>query len=470
MSKKKLLLFLLSITIILFSNIYIMKYLTLENDDKEIKLSYILKSKEKDFFQIFYGQTEEWKEENSQVVEYTKTSKSQVMKYFIPKEMQTLRIDLGNKLLKKNEYREVEIENLELKYNGKTKEIDLSDSKMVIQKNNISDIEKKGNNNYIVKITGEDSFIVLNPKELKIKELISIKKNQGFETIILKIILCIITDAVILILIIRAKNIFSLLIELKNNKKLIFNLSKNDFKTKYAGSYLGITWAFVNPIITILVYWFVFEFGLKAGAPQPGVPFILWLMSGLIPWFFYSDGINSATNCMFEYSYLVKKVVFKISVLPIVKILSSLFIHFVFIGFLIIVTFYYKFYLSIYTLQIFYYLFCLFFIILATSYATSSIILFFRDLGQLINIFLQIGIWMTPIMWNYNIIPLRYQWIAKLNPMLYIVEGYRDTFIYKTWFWEKQGQTVYFWFVCMVIFIIGMIIFKKLKPHFADVL
>ena len=257
---------------------------------------------------------------------------------------------------------------------------------------------------------------------------------------------------------------------MKNNRKLIINLAKNDFKTKYAGSYLGIIWAFVNPIITIIVYWFVFEYGLRAGSPIKGVPYVLWLMAGLIPWFFYSDGINSATNSMYEYSYLVKKVVFKISILPIVKIISTLFIQLVFITFLFVVAFIYKMYPTVYMLQLFYYLFCLFFIILATSYITSSIILFFKDLGQLINIFLQIGIWATPIMWSYNIIPEKYQWIVKLNPMLYIVEGYRDSFINNIWFWEKQIQTIYFWLISLSLFFMGAIIFKRLKPHFADVL
>ena len=135
-----------------------------------------------------------------------------------------------------------------------------------------------------------------------------------------------------------------------------------------------------------------------------------------------------------------------------------------------IVAFIYGMYPTIYMLQLFYYLFCLFFIILATSYITSSIILFFKDLGQLINIFLQIGIWATPIMWSYNIIPEKYQWIVKLNPMLYIVEGYRDSFINNIWFWEKQIQTIYFWLISLSLFFVGAIIFKRLKPHFADVL
>ena len=135
---------------------------------------------------------------------------------------------------------------------------------------------------------------------------------------------------------------------------MIWNLARNDFKTKYAGSYLGIIWAFINPVITILIYWFVFQYGLKAGSPIKDTSFIYWLMSGLIPWFFFQDALINSTNCMLEYSYLVKKVVFKISVLPIIKIISSIFVHWAFIIFLLIVGLIQGKYPDILTMQIVY--------------------------------------------------------------------------------------------------------------------
>ena len=261
-----------------------------------------------------------------------------------------------------------------------------------------------------------------------------------------------------------------LLKELYRNRTLIWSLSKNDFKTKYAGSYLGIFWAFVNPIVTILIYWFVFEFGLKATSPINNIPFVLWFIAGIVPWFFFSDALSNATNSFLEYSYLVKKVVFKISVIPIVKIISASLIHLVFITFIIVVYMAYGKFPNIYTFQLIYYSFGTFVLSLAISYATSSIILFFKDLGQIVSISLQIGMWMTPIMWSYTIIPQNLQWIAKLNPMYYIVEGYRDTLINGVWFWQRYNQTAYFWVFVLGTFLLGAIIFKKLKPHFSDVL
>ncbi len=264
-------------------------------------------------------------------------------------------------------------------------------------------------------------------------------------------------------------------VELFRNRQLIMKLSKNDFKTRYAGSYLGIIWAFIQPIVTIVMYWFVFEKGLKAGniLDKEGieVTFVLWLSAGLIPWFFFSEALNNATNAMLEYSYLVKKVVFKISILPIIKIISALFVHVFFVVFLLILCACYGYYPDWYTLQVIYYSFCMFVFVLALSYATSAVVIFFRDLSQIINILLQIGMWATPIMWQISIIdsPVLVQ-IFKLNPMYYVIDGYRQALFYKECFWQDPGMTLYFWGLTAVVFLFGTVVFKRLKPHFADVL
>ena len=264
--------------------------------------------------------------------------------------------------------------------------------------------------------------------------------------------------------------------EIWNNRKLIFKLAKNDFKTRYAGSYLGIVWAFVQPIITIIVYWFVFEYGLSAGAQLSRngieIPFVLWLSAGLVPWFFFSEALSSATNALIEYNYLVKKVVFKIEVLPVGKVLSSSFVHVFFVLFVLILYSCYGYFPDVYTVQVFYYSFCMFMMVLAISYTTCAVVVFFRDLSHIIGIFLQVGVWATPIMWNFSIIhnPVL-EFIFKLNPMFYIVQGYREALIEKTWFWQSAlGQTAYFWILTIVLFAFGKMMFNRLKPHFADVL
>lgn len=260
--------------------------------------------------------------------------------------------------------------------------------------------------------------------------------------------------------------------ELIQNRKLIWKLAKNDFKTRYAGSYMGFFWALVQPIVTVLLYYIVFDkiFGDRAPLSQGEVPHVLFLTAGLVPWFFFSEALNSGTMALLEYNYLVKKVVFKISILPIIKIIAATFIHLFFIFVLMVVAFGYGFYPSIYTIQIVYYSFCLFMLVLALAYSTCSIVIFFRDLQQIISIGLQIGMWATPILWDLNIASGKVAVFLKLNPLVYIVNGYRSAIWGKEWFFEDFFSTMYFWIVTVVLFGIGALIFKRLKVHFADVL
>ena len=262
--------------------------------------------------------------------------------------------------------------------------------------------------------------------------------------------------------------------DIYKNRRLVAKLAKNDFKTRYAGSYLGIVWAFIQPVITILVYWFVFSVGFRSGTGDLGVPFVLYLVAGIVPWFFFQDALMGGTNSLLEYNYLVKKVVFNISVLPVVKIISAMFVHAFFVLFTIILYAAYGKFPDFYYLQIIYYSVCVFILVLGLSYATSAIVIFFRDLTQIINIVLQVGVWLTPIMWIVEASPLMghpvIMKILKLNPMYYIVSGYRNALIDKQWFWEHPGMTLYFWALTVILFVFGTRLFQKLKVHFADVL
>lgn len=266
-------------------------------------------------------------------------------------------------------------------------------------------------------------------------------------------------------------------VELWQSRHLIWKLSKNDFKKRYAGSYLGAVWAMAQPVVTVLMYYLVFDkiFGSKGPELRAGieVPFVLFLTAGLVPWFYFSEALNHGTMALLEYSYLVKKVVFKISIIPIIKVIGATFIHAFFVGVLLIVAALYGYPPSLYTLQIFYYSFCMFILVLALCYSTCAIMVFFKDLAQIINIALQLGMWATPILWNMDDLVNKYGDgvnLLKINPLVYIVQGYRDAIYGQRWFFEDFYSTMYFWIFTVVLFGIGALIFKRLKVHFADVL
>lgn len=253
------------------------------------------------------------------------------------------------------------------------------------------------------------------------------------------------------------------------HRTMLWRMTKRDFKSVYLGSYLGIVWSFIHPLVTTVVLWFVFQVGFKSG-PVEEAPFILWLICGLYPWFFFSEALMSATNSVREYDFLVKKVVFRVSFLPLIKIISSLLIHLVFIVIILCFMAAYRRIPNLHSIQIFYYLFCQIILLTGLGWLTASINVFSKDTAQFIAVLISIGFWATPILWSLDMIPERFQLFIKFNPVFYVINGYREALLHHVWFWHHWQWTIYFWSITGVIFILGALIFNRLRVHFADVL
>ncbi len=243
---------------------------------------------------------------------------------------------------------------------------------------------------------------------------------------------------------------FAFLYDLISSRQLLWDLTKKDLKQRYLGSYLGILWAFIQPTISVLIFWFVFQVGFKA-MPIDNFPFVLWLVCGMFPWFYFSDGLVGATNSIAANSFLVKKVVFRVSLLPIIQLMSALIVNLFFVVMLMLMFVAYGYEPSIYWIQVVYYLFGLVCLTFGLSLITSSLTVFLKDISQIVNMLLQFGFWGTPIFWSLKMIPESYQIFFKCNPMYYIVEGYRNSFIYHQWFWNLGYTTIGFWVVTVLI-------------------
>lgn len=268
-------------------------------------------------------------------------------------------------------------------------------------------------------------------------------------------------------------DVISLLKEIVTRRKLIWDLAKADFKKRFVGSYFGMVWMFVQPLVTVLIYFFIFQLGFKSVPPVPGVPYVLWLVPGIVPWFFYSEALNCIIGCLQEYSYLVKKVVFQVEILPVIKLISCLLVHGFFLLIMLIMALCFGKLPMATWIQILYYSFAASMLALAFGYLTSAIHVFFKDMAQIVSICLQFGMWLSPIMYQETMFSADYPWIVtvlKLNPFYYIVAGYRDSILTGNWFWERPTLTVYFWVVTLVIGFAGLKVFKRLRPHFSDVL
>lgn len=442
---------------------------TTDNVELHVMISGSVKAELNDY----YSKTKAVDGQNTSTVDLKKKNKEQEAVFPQSSDTRYTRLDFGV------EKATFTISRMWYEYKGQKQNIDIS----AYTKENATQVHdiyssKMVDGKLVVHAKKNDPYIQAKVGPTKLAPAITAQKVRS--NMIRNIVMMVVVD-LLAALLFRFRHKFSgLPQELWGNRKLIMNLAKNDFKTRYAGSVLGITWAFVQPLVTILVYWFVFEVALGSG-PQPsqrGVayPFVLWLISGLVPWFFFQDTLTSGTNALIEYSYLVKKVVFKISILPLVKEISAFFVHIFFILLLFILFFASgpKYWPDIHAIQVIYYTFAMSVYALGCCFLTSSIVVFFRDLSQIISIIIQVQVWITPIMWNIESYRSRIPgWampILQANPMYYIVMGYRDSMMNRIWFWQRFGQTIYFWIATAIMFAIGTFFFKRLKVHFADIL
>ncbi len=254
-----------------------------------------------------------------------------------------------------------------------------------------------------------------------------------------------------------------------NKRNIFLTLVIRDFKSRYLSSYLGLPWAFIRPTVYIFVIWFAFTFGLRSGNTSSGFPFAAWLIIGMIPWLFISQTMITACSSIIEYSYLIKKTSFPVSMIPIIKIISGLVVHGILLILVaLILIFSYDISPTIYWIQIIYYIFTIFILLTGISLFVASINVFVKDMAHIVNIIVTILFWATPIIWPFSTLTGNYRYIALLNPFFYITEGYRYTFLEKHWFYEFPEMNLFFWTITLTILFVGIYTFKKLRPDFGD--
>jgi len=252
-------------------------------------------------------------------------------------------------------------------------------------------------------------------------------------------------------------------------RRLTLDMARRELASQYAGSFLGVVWTFIHPLVLITVFWFVFSVGFKA-KPMSNVPFVVWLTAGMMPWFLFADILSTSAGVVVAHTNLIKKTFFPAQILPLIRLLVGLVTHFVFLVLLFGLLLVQHIPFTLYFFQFFYYSICLCIFALGLSWAISALNVFIRDVAHIIGVVIQVGFWVTPIFWDLNIMPAKIQVILKLNPMYYIIQGYRDSFIYGVGFWLHPYQTFYFWIICTTSFFVGAYVFQSLKPQFADVL
>lgn len=255
-----------------------------------------------------------------------------------------------------------------------------------------------------------------------------------------------------------------------NNINLIFRIAKYDMKSKYEPHYLGRFWQFLSPLLQILIYWFVFGIGIRGGSPIDGYAFFPWLIVGLVPWFYISTTINQGSNSIFSKLNLVTKMQFPISVLPSITVISnafSFFIMLVFVGGILAI---YQINPGIYLLQLPYFLFAVLVFLFAATLLFSTLSTIIRDFHLLLQSVMRMFLYLTPILWNVDQLPEIFVQVLKLNPLFYLIDGFRNTLLGNGWFFNDIVYSIYFWVITLFILFIGSYLHIKFRKSFIDYL
>lgn len=249
---------------------------------------------------------------------------------------------------------------------------------------------------------------------------------------------------------------------LYNYRELLKTNITKDIGGKYKKSFLGVLWSFLNPLLQIAVYAFVFQVVLKSNIPN----YAVYLCCGLIPWQFFSSIVNRGAATIIDNGNILKKVYFPREVLP-VSLVTSEAVNFL-ISTIIILCFvvFGKIGLSVNILWYFVVLLIQYLVSIGIAFIVSAITVYFRDLLHILGIIMQLLFYATPIVYSVEQVPEKFLWIMKLNPMSYLITSYRDIFYFKT---APSMHNLLIAIAMGVILVgVGLVTFKKLEKRFAE--
>ncbi|RST59482.1 ABC transporter permease [Siminovitchia terrae] len=256
---------------------------------------------------------------------------------------------------------------------------------------------------------------------------------------------------------------------------LIRRLSLYEIKSKNKSNYLGMAWEIINPVIQILIYWFVFG-SIRQRADievVPGfeVPFIHWLLGGFILWTFFYQSTVQGSKSIYTRLRMLSRMNFPMSVIPNIAIFSQFYTHLFLLGVTFIIFQLSGYYVSVYFLQIIYFAFATFCLVFAISLITSTLSTIIRDVHMFLNATLRMLLYLSPVLWQLTILDEPLSTIMKLNPLYYVIEGYRAAFFGTEWYFINHWQySLYFWGLVVILLVLGSKIHVKFRRHFIDYL
>lgn len=264
---------------------------------------------------------------------------------------------------------------------------------------------------------------------------------------------------------------------LKDNwrwRKQVSQLAQFDILKKSRGAALGRAWLFIRPAMYVFVFWFALEIGLKqARISGYDLPYLIWLMAGLIPWFFMQDQLGSGSNALKSHAYLVNKIKFPLSCIPTITCKSNARIELWLLVGVFVVYLLYGGPIDIYLIQV-----PIIFVLMYAFWWSFGVLCSFmsamsKDFNQLLHALQQPLFWLSGVIFSVqgvveHLSVMKY--VFYIDPVSFFCESMRSAFYYKTWFWQDPAFIIGFLIVFAAQLAFMCFIYKRTHEEVADVL
>ena len=259
----------------------------------------------------------------------------------------------------------------------------------------------------------------------------------------------------------------------KENPVQIMEMAKTDLIKTYRSAAMGWSWAVVKPGTRLFIYWFAIAIGLRGSTMNGEISYFSFLITGLVPWFYMSDLINDGPKIVRKYGYLVTKLRYPVLTIPTFFSISHLIVHIALMlitGLVLILQGQTP---DIYWLQILFYMLVMVIFFNAWGLLAGMLGAMSLDFVNLVSSFSLALFWLSGILFDPDAMEARHPNIAAIlawNPVTIIVKGYRESFLYKIWFWEKPDEmrNLLIMFIILVCFAFWS--YRRLRKDIADVL
>ena len=256
--------------------------------------------------------------------------------------------------------------------------------------------------------------------------------------------------------------------EIWQNRHRMIRVVIFDIKIENRSLYLGTLWKILTPFFQIATFWLIFGLGIRGGVPIDDFPFFVWLLAGIVPWFFISRGIMSGSSSITRKAGIIFKIKYPISTVPVGEVIHSLYDHLIILIIMTVIFFFYGLYPSIYWLNLIYYIFFTFVFLTAVTMILSVVVRLAPDFERFLGSLLQMMFFLTPILWQETYLP---PWVLRIfsaNPIRYIVMGFRNSLLYQANFFDFPWRIAFFWPMTIALFIFGCWLQRKFAHRFVD--